>query len=69
MISVFQSDTNSMQQVSSDIGRHLRVQIDASQLDLNTGPVSIASQILNLANWNLDDGFFDRYPEWRGMAK
>ena len=50
-----------------DIGTHLKVHIDTSRLDFATGPTGIASQITNLSNWSLDGGFYDQYPQWKGI--
>ena len=38
-----------------------------TRLDFATGPTGIASQITNLSNWSLDGGFYDQYPQWKGI--
>lgn len=55
--------------VATDIGRFLTVDIKASDGDLwGRSHQQIAAEILNLANWKLDKGFFERYPQWKGVA-
>lgn len=55
--------------VTTDIGRFLTVDIKASDGDLwGRSQQQIAAEIMNLANWKLEKGFFERYPQWRGLA-
>ncbi|KAJ3462290.1 hypothetical protein MRS44_007076 [Fusarium solani] len=62
------ADSEVLQEVSTDVGKYLTVDIPVAEHDLLNDPQQIASQILNLANWKLDTKFFDRYPQWKSIA-
>ncbi|KAM5353391.1 hypothetical protein ACJ41O_000041 [Fusarium nematophilum] len=62
------SDSQTLHDISYDVGRYLTVDIQAAEHDLLNDPQQISAQILNLSNWKLDREFFDRYPQWKSLA-
>ncbi|KAH6677854.1 hypothetical protein F5X68DRAFT_264014 [Plectosphaerella plurivora] len=72
LIAMSFSDENAhdqLKKISTDIGRFLTVDIKASDGDLwGRSQQQIAAEIINLANWKLGKGFFEKYPQWKGLA-
>lgn len=62
------SDSQSVYDVSLDVGKYLTVDIQVRDSDL-ANPQRISAQLSNLANWKLDREFFRRYPQWKGSIR
>ncbi|KAH7169885.1 hypothetical protein EDB81DRAFT_637426 [Dactylonectria macrodidyma] len=55
--------------VSFDIIRHMTVDIHTLDHAGLKDPTRLEAAILDLKNWNLGEGFFDRYPQWKCLKE
>lgn len=63
------SDEIGLYEVSRDIVRYLTVDIQTPDQAALNDPKRLEAEILDLKNWKLGHGFFDRYPHWKWLHK
>ena len=69
LIRLSQSEPEKVHEVMTTIGVYLELSLETSTSQSLTNEKVLNSAVCDLRNWKLKDGFFEIYPQWKGICE